>query len=63
MFTFVIPATVVSYLPSLLILDLPGPPYLPAWLGWCGPLFAVWTWLLAAISWRAGLRHFTGAGG
>lgn len=63
LFTFVIPATVVAYLPSLLILGLPGPRYLPAWLGWYGPLFAVWAWLLAAISWRTGLRHFTGAGG
>ena len=63
LFTFVIPATVVSYLPVLLILDLPGPRYLPAWLGWYGPLFMVWAWLLAAIAWRSGVRHFTGAGG
>ena len=63
LFTFVIPATVVAYLPTLLILGLPGPHYLPAWLGWFGPLFVVWTWLLAMVSWRSGVRHFTGAGG
>lgn len=63
MFTFVIPATVTAYLPSLLILGLPGPPFLPAWLGWFAPLFAVWSWLLALAAWRAGIATFTGAGG
>jgi ABC-2 type transport system permease protein len=63
LFTFVIPATVTSYLPSLVILGLPGPAYLPAWLGWFAPLFAVWSWLLALLGWRAGITKFTGAGG
>ncbi len=49
--SFVIPATVTSNLPSLLILGLPGPAMLPAWLGWLAPLFAVWIWLLALIVW------------
>ena len=63
LFTFVFPATVTAYLPALLILGLPGPPFLPAWLGWWAPVFAVWAWLLAWLAWRAGLRRFTGAGG
>jgi ABC-2 type transport system permease protein len=63
LFTFVIPATATAYLPALIILDLPGPPLLPAWLGWFAPLFAVWAWLLALLAWRAGIRRFTGAGG
>jgi ABC-2 type transport system permease protein len=63
LFTFVIPATVTSYLPSLLILGLDGPAFLPAWLGWFAPLFAVWIWLLALLTWRAGVARFTGAGG
>ena len=63
LFTFVIPATVVAYLPALLIFGLPGPALLPRWLGWLAPLFAVWTWLLALLAWRAGIRRFTGAGG
>jgi ABC-2 type transport system permease protein len=63
LFTFVFPATVASYLPSLLIMNLSGPPALPAWLGWLAPLFAVWIWLLAALLWRVGVRHYTGAGG
>ena len=63
LFTFVIPATVASYLPSLLILDLTGPEWLPSWLGWLAPLFAAWIWLLAVLAWRAGIAKFTGAGG
>ncbi len=63
MFTFVIPATATAYLPGLLILGLPGPAFLPAWLGWFAPLFAVWAWGLALLAWRAGIRRFTGAGG
>jgi len=63
LFTFVFPATVAAYLPSLLIMGLPGPRFLPAWLGWFAPVFAVWAWLLAWLAWRAGIRRFTGAGG
>jgi ABC-2 type transport system permease protein len=63
LFTFVFPATVTAYLPSLLIMELPGPRFLPAWLGWFAPVFAVWAWLLAWLAWRAGIRRFTGAGG
>ena len=63
LFTFVFPATVTAYLPALLIMGLAGPAFLPAWLGWFAPLFAVWAWLLAWLAWRAGMRRFTGAGG
>ena len=63
LFTFVIPATVTAYLPALLIMGLDGPPFLPAWLGWFAPLFAVWSWALALFAWRGGIRRFTGAGG
>ena len=63
LFTFVVPVTVTAYLPALLILGLPGPALLPAWLGWFQPLFAVWVWLLAWLVWRTGMRHFSGAGG
>ena len=48
---------------GLIILGLPGPPFLPSWLGWLAPLFAVWIWLLAILVWRIGLRRFVGAGG
>lgn len=62
-FTFVVPAAFTAYLPALLILDQPGPPYLPSWLGWCTPLAAGLAWVVALLWWRRGLRHYTGAGG
>lgn len=63
LFTFVVPATIAAYVPALLIMGLPGPPWLPEWLGWLGPAFAAWAWLLAMVAWRAGTRKYTGAGG
>lgn len=62
-FTFVVPATVTAYLPVLLVLQRPGPELLPSWLGWLLPVFAVWSWVLAVLVWRAGVRKYTGAGG
>ncbi len=62
-FTFVFPATVTSYLPSLVVLGLPGPAFAPAWLGWCAPVFALWSCLLGWSAWRIGVRHYVGAGG
>ena len=62
-FTFVIPATVTAYLPTLILLDKPGPPLLPQVLAWAAPIFAVWSWVLALVVWRAGVRKYTGAGG
>lgn len=62
-FTFVVPTTLVAYAPTLALLDLPGPALLPAWSGWMGLPAAVGIWIIAAITWRAGVRHYTGAGG
>ncbi len=62
LFTFVVPAAFIAYLPTLALLDLPGPPGLPSWLGWCSPVMAVVMWAVALTGWRAGLRHYTGAG-
>lgn len=61
-FAFVVPSAFVAYLPTLILLDLPGPPGLPSWLGWCGPIMAIAIWAVALVGWRAGLRHYTGAG-
>nr|WP_239579554.1 ABC-2 family transporter protein [Microlunatus panaciterrae] len=63
LFTFVVPATITGYVPALLIMGLPGPPWLPAWLGWFAPVFAVSIWTLAGLAWRLGIRKYTGAGG
>lgn len=62
LFTFVVPAAFTAYLPTLLILDLPGPAWTPAWLGWLSPVAALAIWALGLLTWRAGLRHYTGAG-
>ncbi len=62
LFTFVVPAGFVAYLPTLVLLDEPGPAGLPQWLGWCTPLAAIGIWCVALLGWRAGLRHYTGAG-
>lgn len=62
LFTFVVPAAFTSYLPVLVLLDLPGPAGLPQWLGWYTPMAAAGIWTVALIGWRAGLRHYTGAG-
>jgi ABC-2 type transport system permease protein len=63
LFTFVIPAAFVAYLPTVVLLDLPGAPLLPEWLGWCTPGAAAAAWCVALLLWRAGTRHYQGAGG
>ncbi|GAA4990936.1 ABC transporter permease [Kineococcus glutinatus] len=62
LFTYVVPAAATAYLPVLAVLGEPGPAWTPAWLGWCGPLFAAASWAVALLVWRAGLRRYTGAG-
>lgn len=62
-FGFVVPAAFTAYLPALVLTGSPGPPGLPAWLGWFTPVVAVLSWVVALAWWRAGLRHYTGAGG
>lgn len=63
LFGFVFPVAFTAYLPVLRIIDLPSPAPFPAWLGWCSPLAAVWTWGLALLFWRWGVRHYQGGGG
>ena len=63
LFAFVVPAAFTAYLPALALLGLPGPPWLPAWLGWCAPGVGVLAWGAALLMWRSGVRHYTGAGG
>lgn len=62
-FVFVFPVAFTGYLPVVSLLGLPGGPWLPAWLGWCAPLAAVWAWALALLAWRLGVRHYQGGGG
>jgi len=62
-FTFVLPAAFVAYLPSLVILGRTELSPVPVWMCWASPLAALWTVALAAGCWRLALRHYTGAGG
>ena len=62
-FTFVVPATLIAYAPTLALLELPGPPLVPAWAGWLGAPVAFLAWIAAGLLWRAAVRRYTGAGG
>lgn len=62
-FGYLVPVAFTSYLPTLVILGLPGPSGLPAWLGWFTPVAALWVWLVALVLWRWGSRHYQGGGG
>lgn len=62
-FTFVVPATLVAYAPSLVLLELEGPAGIPSWTGWLGLPAAVVLWGLMLLLWRAAIKKYTGAGG
>ncbi|MBL7500647.1 ABC-2 family transporter protein [Frankia sp. CNm7] len=62
-FGYFFPMAFTGFLPAVVLLDLPAPAWLPAWLGWCGPLAALWAWAMALLCWRWGVRHYRGGGG
>lgn len=62
-FGFFFPMAFTAYLPVVTLLGLPGPEWMPTWLGWCAPVAALWAWVLALLTWRAGVRHYQGGGG
>ncbi|MEV0251100.1 ABC-2 family transporter protein [Nocardia sp. NPDC050712] len=63
LFGFAIPVAFTAYLPTIALLQLPGPDILPAWLAWFSPLAALWVWGAAFWLWRLGTRHYQGGGG
>ncbi|MGW0247669.1 ABC transporter permease [Nocardia goodfellowii] len=63
LFGFAIPVAFTAYLPTIALLQLPGPALLPAWLAWLAPLAALWVWGVAICLWRLGTRHYQGGGG
>lgn len=63
LFGYVFPMAMTAYVPTLVLLGLPAPAGLPAWLGWCTPVFAVWMWVFGLVMWRSGVRHYQGGGG
>jgi ABC-2 type transport system permease protein len=62
-FGFTIPIAFTAYLPTIALLDRPGPALLPAWLAWWTPLAVLWVWVLGLWLWRCGTRHYQGGGG
>jgi ABC-2 type transport system permease protein len=59
---FVVPGAFVAYYPALAILGKPDPLGLPAVLPYSAPMVAVLAAGVAALIWRAGLRHYVGTG-
>ncbi|MGH3766529.1 MAG: ABC transporter permease [Pseudonocardiaceae bacterium] len=59
---FVVPGAFVAYYPALAILGKPDPLGLHPLLPYCAPLVAVLAAGVAALIWRAGLRHYVGTG-
>lgn len=62
-FGLAFPVVFTGYLPTLWLLDLPGPGWAPPWLAWLAPVAALWSWAVAYACWRWGMRHYQGAGG
>ncbi|MCL9760221.1 ABC transporter permease [Frankia sp. AiPa1] len=62
-FGFAVPMAFAGFLPTLRLLGLPGAAWFPTWLGWCGPLAALWAWGMALLFWRWGVRHYRSGGG
>jgi ABC-2 type transport system permease protein len=60
--TFVLPLAFVNWYPCLYLLGRPDPFGLPSWLQLASPVPAVVLGLLAALVWRAGVRHYTSTG-
>jgi len=63
LFGYLVPVVFTAYLPTLALLDLPGPGGLPSWFAWLTPVAAAWVWLMAFTLWRWGTRHYQGGGG
>jgi ABC-2 type transport system permease protein len=62
-FGYFFPMAFTGFLPALALLGIEGTPWLPAWLGWCAPVAALWAWSMALMCWRWGVRHYQGGGG
>lgn len=62
LFTFVIPAAFVSFIPAVGLLGRAEEVGLAAWLPWTTPLVAVAAVLLTTVVWRTGLRRYVGTG-
>ncbi len=59
---FAVPGAFVAYFPALALLGRPDPLGLPEALRYSPPLVAVLAVAVAALVWRAGVRHYQGTG-
>lgn len=62
-FTFVVPATLIAYVPTAVLTNAPLPWPLVPELAWLGLPVALLLWAVVGLLWRAAVRHYTGAGG
>lgn len=62
-FTFVIPATLVAFVPSAVLVGAPLPAFLTPDMAWLGVPVGLVLWGVVLLIWRAGVRRYTGAGG
>lgn len=60
--TFIVPIAFVNWYPSLYILDRPDPLGLPEAMQFASPVAALVLCLLAAASWRTGVRRYRSTG-
>lgn len=62
LFAYALGFAFVSYQPALTLLGRTDPLGLPAWAGFVSPLVALLAAVLAAVVWRAGVRHYRSTG-
>lgn len=62
-FTFVVPATLVGFVPAAVMTGASLPWPFTAGMAWLGLPVAALLWLVVGWLWRAAVRHYTGAGG
>jgi ABC-2 type transport system permease protein len=60
--TFLVPLAFVNWYPCLYLLDRPDPFGMPSWFAVLSPVVALLALSVAALAWRAGVRHYTSTG-
>ncbi|MEV5570079.1 ABC-2 family transporter protein [Spirillospora sp. NPDC052269] len=60
--TFVVPLAFVNWAPALYVLGRPDPLGLPGWTRFASPVVGAALCAVAAVAWRAGLRHYRSTG-
>lgn len=61
--TYGVPLAFIAYLPSAVLLDLPGATTAPHWLALASPLVGPVLFAAALVRWSRNLRRYQGAGG